>query len=105
MVFQAAGLDERANEAIDVFGKMLRDRLDDQYVRVDAVYFPAYVAAMRGDVDAVERMTRQIVDGTIGVEQPHFSPACRVLHGWAVAVQTRRRRRGACRAGGDGRDR
>ncbi len=87
MVFQAAGLDERANEAIDVFGKMLRDRLDDQYVRVDAVYFPAYVAAMRGDVDAVERMTRQIVDGTIGVEQPHFSPACRVLHGWAVAVQ------------------
>ena len=61
---------------------------DDQYVRVDAVYFPAFVAAMRGQVDAVERMTRQIVDGTIRVEQPHFSPACRVLHGWAIAVQS-----------------
>lgn len=88
LALQAAGLDERANEALDVFGRMLRDRLDDQYVRVDSVYFPAYVAAMRGDVDAVERMTRRIVDGTITVEQPHFSPACRLLYGWAVAVQT-----------------
>ena len=88
LALQAAGLDQRANEALDVFGRMLRDRLDDQYVRVDSVFFPAYVAAMRGEVDAVERMTRHIVDGTIGVEQPHFSPACRVLHGWAVAVQS-----------------
>ncbi len=88
LAFQAAGRDERANEALDVFTRMLRDRLDDQYVRVDAVYFPAFVAAMRGEVDAVERMTRQIVDGTIRVEQPHFSPACRVLHGWAIAVQS-----------------
>ncbi len=88
LAFQAAGRDERANEALDVFTRMLRDRLDDQYVHIDAVYFPAFVAAMRGEVDAVERMTRQIVDGTIRVEQPHFSPACRVLHGWAIAVQS-----------------
>ena len=86
LALQAAGLDERANQALDVFGRMLRDRLDDQYVRVDAVYFPAFVAALRGDADAVERMTRRIVDGTITVEQPHFSPACRLLYGWAVAV-------------------
>ena len=54
--------------------------------RVDMVFTPAVAAAICGDAEQVRDITAGLARGEIEIEHPHFSPACRIMHGWAMVL-------------------
>ena len=81
--FALAGDDEGTDRALVASDRIIRPRLvSSPTSRVDQIFTAALVACVRGDAALAREITAPIVRGEVEVEQPHFTPACRVMYGW-----------------------
>jgi len=85
--FALAGDEENTARALAAADVKVQARIPTNPAsRVDAVFTPALVTAIRGEAARTRDITAGLVRGDLEAEQPHFSPASRIMHGWGEVL-------------------